>query len=392
MASQAVCVPPAEKHQRRSDARPSVAAPVAAVRAGASLLPPRLSEGFESLYHKALLERQIIHARPLTAAIVLLAHRMGAVSGDSIAAAVNNGDPAALHALSCRAVEGMSNALDTLMRGVCAESHLEALHISFNLDEGVPLLEISTDGCSGIEIPVNAMPEDLARLVFGCVKAITYTGVGVTADELREYNYFMGLVTTAYGDFKQAAGLGFEEWCKSEAQNGGVVADLVESYDDYYAMREDLRSFFDAFDTEPGWIKHPPSLEAIGLEFNGWKDANSPHLGSPWCRFVEKTLEVMPACMERLRQSGGPHYAESSADCHPLGFSQLIMTGGCGEEYMVNQAYEEIMQSGEPMSLFVSLSPVALPWVHAKMEAIAAAQGLLNLAIEISNLTDNKLR
>ena len=66
------------------------------------------------------------------------------------------------------------------------------------------------------------------------------------------------------------------------------------------------------------------------------------------------------------------------------------MTGGCGEEYMANQAYEEIMQSGEPMSLFVSLSPVALPWVHAKMEAIAAAQGLLNLAIEISNLTDNQ--
>ncbi len=268
--------------------------------------------------------------------------------------------------------------------------NLEALHMSFNLDEGVPLLEISTDGCSGIEIPVNAMPEDLARLVFGCVKAITYVGVGVTADELREYNYFMGLVTTAYGDFKQAAGLGFEEWCKSEAQNGGVVADLVESYDDYYAMREDLRGFFDAFDTEPGWIKHPPNLEAIGLEFNGWKDADSPHLGSPWCRFVEKTLEVMPACMERLKQTGGPHYAEASADCHPLGFSQLIMTGGCGEEYMVNQAYEEIMQSGEPMSLFVSLSPVALPWVHAKMEAIAAAQGLLNLAIEISNLTNTQ--
>ena len=57
---------------------------------------------------------------------------------------------------------------------------------------------------------------------------------------------------------------------------------------------------------------------------------------------------------------------------------------------LVNQAYEEIMQSGEPMSLFVSLSPVALPWVHAKMEAIAAAQGLLNLAIEISNLTNTQ--
>ncbi len=132
MASQAVCIPPAEKNQRRSGARPSVAAPVAAVRAGASLLPPRLSEDFEPLYHKALLERQIIHARPLTAAIVLLAHRMGAVSGDSIAEVVNNGDPTALHALSCRAVEGISNALDTLMRGVCAESHLVRLSILFD--------------------------------------------------------------------------------------------------------------------------------------------------------------------------------------------------------------------------------------------------------------------
>jgi hypothetical protein len=207
---------------------------------------------------------------------------------------------------------------------------------------------------------------------------------------MREYNYFLGLVMMAYGDFKKTPGVGFDEWCRSEAQNGGTVAELVDSYDDYYAMREDLRGFFDAFDTEPRWVRHPPGLDAIGIEFNEWRGSNNPHLGNRWCRFIEKTLELMPGCMEKLRQAGGPHYAEAPIDCHPLEFSQIIMTGGRGEECITNQAYEDIMQSGEPMTVFFNLSPVALPWVHAKMESMATAQGLLNLAVEIGNLTDTE--
>jgi hypothetical protein len=230
------------------------------------LPPPRLLESFEPLYHKALLERQIIHARPLTASLLLLAHRMGAVSGDGIADAVNNGDPTMLHALSCHAAEGISDALDTIMRGICAESHLEAMHVSFTLDEGVPLLEISADGCSGIEIPVSAMPDGLGRLAFGCIKAIAHAGVGMTADDMREYNYFMGLVMMAYGDFKKTPGVGFDEWCRSEAQNGDTVAELVDSYDDYHAMREDLKGFFDAFDNEPHVIVQLPYMATAGTD------------------------------------------------------------------------------------------------------------------------------
>ena len=42
----------------------------------------------------------------------------------------------------------------------------------------------------------------------------------------------------------------------------------------------------------------------------------------------------------------------------------------------------------EPMAEFISLLPVAIPRVHARIEAVAAAEGLLNLAIGIVRKTD----
>ena len=101
MASQAVCIPLAEK----GPGPPRCAF----IRRWSSStgphrgrgLPdaPRLLEGFGALYHKAFLERQLMLARPLTASIVLLAHRMGVADGGSVIDAANSRDPAALHAL-----------------------------------------------------------------------------------------------------------------------------------------------------------------------------------------------------------------------------------------------------------------------------------------------------
>ncbi|MFZ4700704.1 MAG: hypothetical protein ACOYMG_11705, partial [Candidatus Methylumidiphilus sp.] len=135
-------------------------------------MPPILTEGFWPLYHKAFLERQLMLSRPLTASIVLLAHQMGVCDGESVIEAVNNRNPAALHALSCRATEAIGDRLDGIMLAICGDNVLSPLAIGFQSVNGQPVLAVEGHGCEGVEIPVRAMPEGLGRLVYGCLSAI----------------------------------------------------------------------------------------------------------------------------------------------------------------------------------------------------------------------------
>ena len=60
---------------------------------------------------------------------------------------------------------------------------------------------------------------------------------------------------------------------------------------------------------------------------------------------------------------------------------ELNSLGNHGEYDFANDMYEDMMNGEEPIAAYLSLLPVALPWTHARMESLAAAQGLLNLAV-----------
>jgi len=66
----------------------------------------------------------------------------------------------------------------------------------------------------------------------------------------------------------------------------------------------------------------------------------------------------------------------------------MILVGNHAEHDMAQGVYEDVMNTEEPMAEFMSLLPVAIPRVHARIEAVAAAEGLLNLAVGIVRKTD----
>jgi hypothetical protein len=209
-------------------------------------MPPRLSEGFGAIYHKAFLERQLMLARPITASIVLLAHRMGVADGGSVIDAVNSRDPAALHALSCRATEAIGDRLNGITLAICGDSFLSPLAIGFQLVNGKPVLAVEGCACEGVEIPVRAMPDGLGRLVYGCLSAINGIGMSMALDDLEDFSYHMGMMAGAYRNFKlwreKNAKCGFNEWCKLEVD--GDLAELLCYYEDFAGLFAELVLYF----------------------------------------------------------------------------------------------------------------------------------------------------
>ena len=350
-------------------------------------MPPVLSEGFGAVYHKAFLERHLIAARPLTASIVLLAHRMGVCDGEGLTEAVNSRDPAALHALSCRAAKAIGDRLDGIMLAICGVSLLSPLAIDFQSVNGRPVLAVEGYGCEGVEIPVRAMPDGLGRLVYGCLVAINGIGMSMSLDDFEDISYHMGMMAEAYRSFneyreKNANG-DFSQWCKLEAD--GDLAELIYHYDDFEGICTELGCYFDDCDKKPAWMKCPPCLDDIRAGYGEWRGLDSQNADNPWCRFIEKTLDVAPVCRERLSLAGETFTVEDAEDCMPVGYARIILVGNHGEWDMAQGLYEDTMNSEEPMAEFMSLLPVAIPRAHARIEAVAAAEGLLNLAVGISN-------
>ena len=137
-------------------------------------------------------------------------------------------------------------------------------------------------------------------------------------------------------------------------------------------------------------MKCPPCLDDVRAGYGEWRGLDSQNAGNPWCRFIEKTLEVVPGCRERLILAGGPCPVEDAEDCIPVGHARIILVGNHGEWDMAQGLYEDVMNSEEPMAEFMPLLPVAIPSAHARIEAVAAAEGLLNLAVGISNSINPK--
>ena len=350
-------------------------------------MPPVLSEGFGAVYHKAFLERRLMTARPLMASIVLLAHRMGVCDGEGLTAAVNSRDPAALHALSCRATEAIGDRLDGIMLAICGDNVLSPLAIGFQSVNGQPVLAVEGHGCEGVEIPVRAMPDGLGRLVHGCLSAINGIGMSMSLDDFEDISYHMGMMAEAYRSFsayrEKNAKHDFSQWCMLEAD--GDLAELMYHYEDFEAICTELGLYFDDCDKKPAWMKCPPCLDDVRVGYGEWKGLDSQNADNPWCLFIEKTLEVVPGCRERLSLAGGPCPVEDAEDCMPVGYARILLMGNHGEWDMAQGLYEDMMNSEEPMAEFMSLLPVAIPRAHARIEAVAAAEGLLNLAAGISN-------
>jgi len=70
--------------------------------------------------------------------------------------------------------------------------------------------------------------------------------------------------------------------------------------------------YFADCDKKPAWMKCPPSLADVRVGYGEWKRLDSQNTDNPWCRFIEKTLEVVSDCRERLSLAGETCHVEDA--------------------------------------------------------------------------------
>ncbi|OAI25176.1 hypothetical protein A1355_19915 [Methylomonas koyamae] len=232
-----------------------------------------------------------------------------------------------------------------------------------------------------------ALPPELGRVIAGCLDYIlAVSGLGISTDELCRsgYCYWLYEELEALQSVDETV-LAQEPHLLAQHLLDNDTSPFCDTYEDADDLADQLQYLLElkANNVEKRFLTMPTIAEVTDT-MTEWQREQNALLHSPWLTFIEQTLlfrDYVAGCdidtATALFESDETFGDESACS---LRFGHLIGYGFDWENRLVDDFYEDLMNTGEQPKAVIRMTPVALSGIGETLTMLAKARGLIFLA------------
>lgn len=355
------------------------------------LRPARVS-GAEVLAGASVSHRAWIAVRANGVATVLgLGVEIGALSEGDVRASLGGNDAVAIYRLTEKAMEGVCAWMTRLTLEAQGGTYVPCnrfawMDLTPSEEPHATDLHFFGNAIADVELDLNALPPPLAALFHDVVQLSSGLAEAFMPENYLEYAYW---VEERMNDLErlEKAGLLNDPAKAHEYVEGTQEFETLNGYsrEDFTEIVERCRQWLAPI---PAWrkprgrhTKHP--ARAMVRAFWRLRREHPALYRHPATRIARRMASTARRYEREARKHGHVAYGQMYENEMPLGIMQGVFLGFAWEQEAVDWVRENIMQSGEELSLRITLSRVMPQALRARLTAMARMQGLLIRAGEM---------
>lgn len=316
---------------------------------------------------------------------------IGALPEEAVREALRANDPASIYRLTESAMEGVCAWMTRLtleaQGGTYVPHHRFAwVDLAPSEERHATDLHLFGNAIADVALDLNALPLPLAKLLH---EALGFAGALAEAfmpDDYLNYAYWVEERMNDLRALEKQGLLDDPDRAHEHVEASGEFETLTGySREDFAEIVERCRQWLAP---SPAWCapsarrsKHP--AREIVRELWKCRRENPAFYRHPAARLVRRMASVA-RCYERdAKKHGHVTYGAAYENEMPLGIMQAVFLGFPWEHEAADWVRDGIMQSGEELSLRMTLSRVTPLALRARLTAMARMQGLLMRAGEL---------